>query len=239
MESAGYLFMDTGKSSYCALAVDAAGKPIHQIGVPNAELTLSSWWTRLRSIRRPVVVDQPGGAAGLWLRLCWQSVTQALLARTHRMLESFGAEILAAHEPRVLPFWRAVRSRKAHARFIRSDRGAAPQVLASGDAVLIAEVLAPGDGLAQKTGARLFGERCRGTTRLDGSAPRRRRDRAGGDGRGPGFRVTDDVRSGRARSSLLAQRDRSNQIRPQVKVRAIGAAIAAPCTPAATAASVA
>ena len=43
MESAVYLFMDTGKSSYCALAADAAGKPIHQIGVPNAEPTLSSW----------------------------------------------------------------------------------------------------------------------------------------------------------------------------------------------------
>ncbi len=89
MESAVYLFMDTGKSSYCALAADAAGMPIHQIGVPNAEPTLSSWWTRLKNTRRPVVVDQPGAAAGYakaWvlIHLTWLCLDSARRKATPR-----------------------------------------------------------------------------------------------------------------------------------------------------------
>ena len=129
-------------------------------GVPNAEPALSGWWTRLRSTRRPVVVESAG-----W---CGRVVAEVVLAISHtgapRQTAPNAGKLRRGDSGRVrtarMPFWQADRSREAHERFIRSDRGAAPQVLASGDAVSIAEVLAPGDGLAQKTGARLFGERC-------------------------------------------------------------------------------
>ena len=72
MESAVYLGVDIGKSSHYALAVDAAGKSIYKTGVANEELTLRKLVTWAKVHQATVVVDQPGGAAALLLKLCWQ-----------------------------------------------------------------------------------------------------------------------------------------------------------------------
>ena len=73
MEPAVYLGVDIGKTSHYALAVDDAGKAIYQTGVPNDEAALSKLVDWARDHRATVVVDQPGGAAALLLKLCWQS----------------------------------------------------------------------------------------------------------------------------------------------------------------------
>jgi transposase len=73
MESAVYLGVDIGKSSHYAVAVDAAGKPIYQTGVVNDELALRKLVDWAKERQASVVVDQPGGAASLLLKLCWQS----------------------------------------------------------------------------------------------------------------------------------------------------------------------
>jgi transposase len=72
MESAVYLGVDVGKSAHYALAVDASGKPIYQSGVPNDEAALHKLVDWARERQATVVVDQPGGAAALLLKLCWQ-----------------------------------------------------------------------------------------------------------------------------------------------------------------------
>jgi transposase len=53
--------------------VDAVGQVIYQTSVTNDEAALRKLvgWAHAHQAR--VVVDQPGGAAGLLLRLCWQS----------------------------------------------------------------------------------------------------------------------------------------------------------------------
>lgn len=73
MESAVYLGVDIGKSGHYALAVDAAGKPIYQTGVPNDEAALRKLVDWAKEHQATLVVDQPGGAAALLLKLCWQS----------------------------------------------------------------------------------------------------------------------------------------------------------------------
>jgi len=67
------LGVDIGKSSHYAVAVDGAGKVIYQTAVTNDEVALRRLvgWAHEHQAR--VVVDQPGGAAALLLRLCWQS----------------------------------------------------------------------------------------------------------------------------------------------------------------------
>jgi hypothetical protein len=71
MESAVYLSVDTGKSSYCVLAVDAAGKPIHQIGVPNAEQLVD--WAKEHQATR-------GSRSAGW---CGRVVAEVVLAISH------------------------------------------------------------------------------------------------------------------------------------------------------------
>jgi len=73
MESAVYLGVDIGKSSHYAVAVDAAGKPIYQTGVANDERALRSLVDWAKEHQAILVVDQPGGAAALLLKVCWQS----------------------------------------------------------------------------------------------------------------------------------------------------------------------
>ena len=73
MESAVYLGVDIGRSSLYALAVDATGKPIYQTVVANDEPTLGKLVDWAKEHQATVVVDQPGGAAALLLKLCWQS----------------------------------------------------------------------------------------------------------------------------------------------------------------------
>src|SRR5579859_1970932 len=72
MDAGTFLGVDIGKSGHYAVAVDAAGKPVYQTAVANAEPALRKlvdWATKHQA---SVVVDQPGGAAGLLLKLCWQ-----------------------------------------------------------------------------------------------------------------------------------------------------------------------
>jgi len=73
MDTAVYLGVDIGKSGHYALAVDAAGKPIYQTAVPNDEAALHKLVKWAHQHQAGLVVDQPGGAAALLLRLCWQS----------------------------------------------------------------------------------------------------------------------------------------------------------------------
>ena len=68
-----YLGVDIGKTSHYALAVDAVGKPIYQTGVPNDEAALRKVVDWAKEHQASVVVDQPGGAAALLLKLCWAS----------------------------------------------------------------------------------------------------------------------------------------------------------------------
>jgi transposase len=73
MEPAVYVGVDVGKTSHYALAVDGAGKSIYQTGVANDEAALSKLVDWSKDHQATVVVDQPGGAAALLLKLCWQS----------------------------------------------------------------------------------------------------------------------------------------------------------------------
>ena len=73
MESAVYVGVDISKSSHFAVVVDAAGKPIYQTGVANDEAALRKLVDWAKERQATAVVDQPGGAAALLLKLCWQS----------------------------------------------------------------------------------------------------------------------------------------------------------------------
>jgi transposase len=73
MDTAVYLGVDIGKSGHYALAVDAAGKPIYQTAVANDEAALHKLVKWAHQHQAGVVVDQPGGAAAVLLRLCWQA----------------------------------------------------------------------------------------------------------------------------------------------------------------------
>jgi transposase len=73
MESPVYLGVDIGKSGHYAVAVDRTGKPIYQTAVPNDEAALRRLVDWATAHQASVVVDQPGGAAALLLKLCWQA----------------------------------------------------------------------------------------------------------------------------------------------------------------------
>jgi transposase len=73
MTAGVYLGVDIGKSGHYALAVDATGKVIHQTAVINDEAALQTVVDWAKAHQATVVVDQPGGAAALLLRLCWQT----------------------------------------------------------------------------------------------------------------------------------------------------------------------
>jgi transposase len=73
MDTGTFLGVDIGKSSHYGLAVDAAGRVIYQTSVVNDEVALDKLVVWAREHQAVVVVDQPGGAAALLLRLCWQS----------------------------------------------------------------------------------------------------------------------------------------------------------------------
>jgi transposase len=73
MESAVYLGVDIGKSGHYAVALDASGKPIYQTAVLNDEASLRKLVIWAKDHQATLVVDQPGGAAALLLRLCWVS----------------------------------------------------------------------------------------------------------------------------------------------------------------------
>ena len=76
MDLAVYLGVDVGKSGHYALAVDAAGKPVYQTSVVNDEVALRKLVDWAKERQASVVVDQPGGAAALLLRLCWQAAVR-------------------------------------------------------------------------------------------------------------------------------------------------------------------
>ena len=73
MDAGTFLGVDIGKSGHYAVAVDAAGKPIYQTAVANDESALRKLVDWATEHQASVVVDQPGGAAGLLLKLCWQA----------------------------------------------------------------------------------------------------------------------------------------------------------------------
>ena len=73
MDAGTFLGVDIGKSGHYAVAVDAAGKPIYRAAVANDEPALRKLVAWATEQQASVVVDQPGGAAGLLLKLCWQS----------------------------------------------------------------------------------------------------------------------------------------------------------------------
>jgi transposase len=76
MDAGTFLGVDIGKSGHYALAVDAAGKVIYQAPVTNDEVALRKLVVWAHEHQAVLVVDQPGGAAALLLRLCWQSEVQ-------------------------------------------------------------------------------------------------------------------------------------------------------------------
>jgi transposase len=76
MDAGTFLGVDIGKSGHYALAVDAAGKMIYQAPVTNDEVALRKLVVWAHEHQAMLVVDQPGGAAALLLRLCWQSEVQ-------------------------------------------------------------------------------------------------------------------------------------------------------------------
>jgi transposase len=73
MDVSTFLGVDIGKSGHYAVAVDTAGKPIYETAVANTEPALRKLVDWAKAHQASVVVDQPGGAAGLLLKLCWQS----------------------------------------------------------------------------------------------------------------------------------------------------------------------
>jgi transposase len=73
MDAAVFVGVDIGKSGHYALAIDGSGKPIYQTPVVNDEAALHHLVNWAREHHAALVVDQPGGAAALLLRLCWQA----------------------------------------------------------------------------------------------------------------------------------------------------------------------
>ena len=68
-----YLGVDISKSGHYAVAIDGTGKPIYRTGITNDEAALRQLVDWAKEHQASVVVDQPGGAAGLLLKLCWQA----------------------------------------------------------------------------------------------------------------------------------------------------------------------
>jgi hypothetical protein len=94
MESAVY-GVDVGKISHYALAVDGAGKPIYQTGVPNDEAALSKLvdWAKgpsgRRASRRTIPAFFPGRVPSTEnisgpMGYCWRKRSRATLRRRCR-----------------------------------------------------------------------------------------------------------------------------------------------------------
>jgi Transposase len=75
MDAGAFLGVDIGKSGHYALAVDAMGKPTYQTAVANDEAALRTLVERAKE-HQAAVVDQPGGAAAVLLRLCWHAAVR-------------------------------------------------------------------------------------------------------------------------------------------------------------------
>lgn len=113
-----YLGVDIGKSGHYALAVDAAGAVVYQAAVANDEAALQRVVAWAAEHQASIVVDQPGGAAALLLRLCWRAevrlgyVHGLALARAREFYAGEGktdpkdafvlADIARAHPSRVV-----------------------------------------------------------------------------------------------------------------------------------------
>ena len=68
-----FVGVDIGKASHYAVGVDAAGETVHRRAVDNDETGLSDLVRWAGEHAAALVVDQPGGAAALLLRLCWDA----------------------------------------------------------------------------------------------------------------------------------------------------------------------
>jgi transposase len=68
-----YLGVDVGKTAHYAVAVDVHGTVVHQQAVMNEEAALRDLVRWAREHQAALIVDQPGGAAALLLRLCWDA----------------------------------------------------------------------------------------------------------------------------------------------------------------------
>jgi transposase len=68
-----FVGVDIGKASHYAVGVDAAGETVHRRAVENDEAGLSGLVRWAVEHEAALVVDQPGGAAALLLRLCWDA----------------------------------------------------------------------------------------------------------------------------------------------------------------------
>jgi transposase len=68
-----FVGVDIGKASHFAVGVDAAGETVHRRAVDNDEVGLGDLIRWAVEHGAALVVDQPGGAAALLLRLCWDA----------------------------------------------------------------------------------------------------------------------------------------------------------------------
>jgi transposase len=71
MDAGAYLGVDIGKTGHYAVAVDGSGTSIYQTSVPNDEAALRQLVDWVADHQAVVVVDQPGGAAAVLVKLCW------------------------------------------------------------------------------------------------------------------------------------------------------------------------
>jgi transposase len=68
-----FVGVDIGKASHYAVGVDEGGETVHRRAVDNDEAGLSALVRWAVEHEAALVVDQPGGAAALLLRLCWEA----------------------------------------------------------------------------------------------------------------------------------------------------------------------
>jgi hypothetical protein len=66
-----FLGLDIGKEAHYGVAIDVSGKVVRQWQVDNTESSLRKTVRWAQQHNAVVIVDQPGGAAALLLRLCW------------------------------------------------------------------------------------------------------------------------------------------------------------------------
>ena len=68
-----FVGVDIGKASHYAVGVDAAGETVHRRAVANGQAGLGDLVAWAVEHEAALVVDQPGGAAALLLKLCWDA----------------------------------------------------------------------------------------------------------------------------------------------------------------------
>jgi transposase len=68
-----FVGVDIGKASHYAVGVDEDGETIHRRAVENDEAELNDLVRWAVEHEAALIVDQPGGAAALLLRLCWDA----------------------------------------------------------------------------------------------------------------------------------------------------------------------